>query len=179
MDNNNLELIKSRILSVLEGKVIIKEGATNPDMYKILSGKVEVYTGYGTERENLVEQLEAGAFFGEIGVLAEREAIYTVIAVSDTVLLKIRKKDLGEFIQGNPNAVFQIMKNMANTMADMKGQINLLNKNLDELNKKDEEVVILKDDKYKRQLVYNPRNPHMDMSGKMRFLGKDKDKKNR
>lgn len=37
------------LMKIPEGTVIIREGEVNMDMYKIISGNAEIYTGYGTD----------------------------------------------------------------------------------------------------------------------------------
>ncbi len=39
---------RNKIYDVPEGITILTEGEINLDMYKIVSGHVEMYTGYGT-----------------------------------------------------------------------------------------------------------------------------------
>ena len=42
-------LNRNKIYEVPEGTTILQEGEVNLDMYKIIQGHVEMYTGYGTE----------------------------------------------------------------------------------------------------------------------------------
>ena len=92
--------------------MILQEGEKNLDMYKILSGHVEMYTGYGTENEVLLGILGPGTCFGEFGILTKKPAIYTIIAYSNLRILRVTEELLMEFMQNNPENVLKIMTNM-------------------------------------------------------------------
>ena len=48
------------MLQVKEGDMIVQEGEMSLDMYKLVSGKAEMYVGYGTDRETFIGILSAG-----------------------------------------------------------------------------------------------------------------------
>lgn len=131
--------IRNMIYEVPAGAVILNEGETNLDMYKILSGHVEMYTGYGTENEVLIGMLGPGACFGEFGLLTGQPAIYTIIAYSTLKILRVTEELMSEFMENNQDSVLQIMRNMANNMLRMQHQIIQLNQ---ELAEKNEEVTV-------------------------------------
>lgn len=118
--------IRNQIYDVPQGMTILKEGEINLDMYKILRGHVEMYTGYGTENEVLLGLLGPGTCFGEFGILTKKPAIYTIIAYSDIKILRVTEELMMDFMKANPENVFQIMKNMANNMMRMQHQIGQL-----------------------------------------------------
>lgn len=118
--------IRNQIYDVPQGMTILKEGEINLDMYKILKGHVEMYTGYGTENEVLLGLLGPGTCFGEFGILTKKPAIYTIIAYSDIKILRVTEELMMDFMKANPENVFQIMKNMANNMMRMQHQIGQL-----------------------------------------------------
>lgn len=107
-------------------KVILAEGEMNVDMYKIIKGHAEMYVGYGTPMESLIGIIGPQACFGEFGLLLHRPAIYTVIAYSEVIALRITEGDMGDFVQQNHKNIIEIMRNMANSMMTMRCQIDLL-----------------------------------------------------
>lgn len=137
-----------KMIQVPEGTTILTEGELNLDMYKIVKGHAEVYMGYGTDRETLIGIIGPQACFGEFGLLLEKPAIYTVIAYSDMLLMRITKGDMGDFVQQNHKSIISIMENMASTMMTMRKQIDLLlndineGRKIDEIQKHDIEKVI-------------------------------------
>ncbi|MBQ7581866.1 MAG: cyclic nucleotide-binding domain-containing protein [Lachnospiraceae bacterium] len=115
-----------KLFEVTEGTHVLVEGEVNLDMYKIIKGHAELYINYGTDRETLIGIIGPNACFGEFGLLLEKPAIYTVIAYSDLLLLRVTKGDMGDFVQQNHRSIFEIMQNMALTMQAMHRQIGML-----------------------------------------------------
>lgn len=125
-------LNRNKIYEIPEGIPVLKEGELNLDMYKIVSGHVEMYTGYGTDKEILIGIIGPGACFGEFGILTGRPAIYTIITYSKTKLLRITSDFMDKFMEENKDDILQIMKNMASNMMRMQHQINQLSQELEE-----------------------------------------------
>ncbi len=121
---------RNKIYEVPAGTVILNQGEINLDMYKILSGHVEMYTDYGTDNEVMIGVLGPGACFGEFGLLTGQPAIYTIIAYSTLKILRVTEELMSDFMLNNQDSVLQIMKNMANNMLKMQHQISQLNKEL-------------------------------------------------
>ena len=146
--------------------LILQEGEVNLDMYKILKGHVELYTGYGTDKESIIGIIGPGACFGEFGLLLEKPAIYTAIANSDVYALRVTSGRVGDFIQENHSSVLQIMKNMAHTMSIMQRQIMDLSEEISILTK-DKSSKVEEKDLVKGYALYGG----VGMKGKIRFLG--------
>lgn len=131
--DENSVTIRNQIYDVPQGMTILKEGEINLDMYKILKGHVEMYTGYGTENEVLLGLLGPGTCFGEFGILTKKPAIYTIIAYSNLKILRVTEELMMDFMKANPENILQIMKNMANNMMRMQHQIGQLTTEIAEL----------------------------------------------
>ena len=143
------------VLQVPEGTVIMREGEANMDMYKIISGNVELYRGYETKDEAIIGIKSKDDYFGEMGLLTGgKPAIYTVVAYSEVLLLRITEKDIDDFILKNHVDVLRIMQGMANSMYNIKFGMDMI---LDDMADK-ESSTKLKDFKgfYSKQLaMYN------------------------
>ena len=138
---------QKKIYEVPAGMVIIKEGEVNLDMYKVLSGHAEMYTGYGTDEEVLIGILGPGACFGEFGLLTRKAAIYTIVSFSDMKILRVMEGAMNNFIQENQDSIMQIMRNMANSMLRMQHQITQLSHELAEMSaeKEDKSRLLIKE----------------------------------
>ena len=189
--NENSIYNQSKIYEVPPETMILKEGEVNLDMYKIVSGHVEMYTGYGTPNEILIGILGPGTCFGEFGILTGQPAIYTIITFSKTRILRVTEGLMGAFIQENKDDILRIMKNMATNMTRMQHQINQLSQELEELTaeknakskKTDDEddgtYNILKSDNVLKDNLrsYVLNSPEKQMRGKgMHFIGRKKEK---
>lgn len=157
---------EGKLFKVPEGMTILSEGELNLDMYKIIQGHAEVYMGYGTERETLIGIIGPQACFGEFGLLLEKPAIYTVVAYSDVLLMRITRNEMGDFVQQNHKNIIEIMQNMAQTMMTMRAQIDLLINDLVEGRKPDEKEVHDLKKAISTYTVYR----NSDMSGKFHTL---------
>ena len=157
--------INSRIFKVPEGSLILQEGEVSLDMYKILSGHVEVYAGYQTQKETLIRILGPGECFGEYGLLLQKPAIYTVVAYSEVTLFRIVEGELGDFVQQNHKNIIDIMKNMARTMMTMRCQLDLLIDDLEHKKTPDQDLLA----RAKKSLECSAL-PNNDISARLRFL---------
>lgn len=106
--------------------IILKEGETYEEMYKIISGSVAVYMRYGEKEEHLIGIYSRPRCFGETNVFSSQPGIYTVVAYEDVFLMRITKDSLEEFIRRNPGNAIDIMQNMVHTNILMQKNIDLL-----------------------------------------------------
>ncbi len=182
----NKNVVKQeRIYVVPEESIILSEGEQNLDMYKLVSGHVEMYTGYGTDNEVLIGILGPGACFGEFGLLTGLPAIYTVITYSQVEILRVTEKDIDKFMEENRDDALQIMRNMAKNMMRMQHQINQiggelaleLGENSEEIRAELNKVNIKNYTLYGApgRKAYDKMSPDMDLKGKMRFMNRKKD----
>lgn len=123
-ESMNMEQAKMRKFRA--GDIIMREGETYDEMYKVVSGSVEVYIRYGEKDEHLIGIYSKSKCFGELNVLSDQAAIYTVVAFDEVLLMRITKEYLEEFIRNNPRNAIDIMKNMVHTTAVMQKNISLL-----------------------------------------------------
>ncbi len=124
-----------------EGSVILSEGEKNMDMYKILKGHAELYTGYGTDKEVLLGIIGPQSCFGEFGLLLKAPAIYTVVAYSDIYAMRITEGDMGDFVRENHKNIIDIMRNMSRMMMVMQQQIEMLTEEVIQSGKPDEKLI--------------------------------------
>ncbi len=106
-----------------EDEIIMREGESYGEMYKIISGSAALYLDYGGADEYLIGVISAGKCFGEVSLLAGRPEQYTVVAVDRVMVMAIREEQFEGFIKDNLHNTIDIMKNMAD-------RIVMLNKNL-------------------------------------------------
>lgn len=116
----------SKMVTFHAEEVIIQEGRSYDEMYKIVSGSVAVYMRYGEEDEHLLGIYSKSRCFGEINVLSEQPSIYTVVAYNEVLLMRITRDSLEEFIRSYPGNAIDIMRNMVQTFGFMQKNIELL-----------------------------------------------------
>ncbi len=124
------EINSTRLVTFPKETMILKEGDEDYNMYKILRGNAEIYTGYGTDKEVILGIIGPQRCFGEFGLLQHSKAIYTVVSYTEVTVLRVAEGDIGEFIQGNHRNIIEIMRNMSRMMLIMQQQIDLLSDEL-------------------------------------------------
>lgn len=170
-DSNPIEKLKQtgRLIIFPQDTVILREGEVNLDMYKIIKGHAELYSGYGTDQEVLLGIIGPQNCFGEFGLLLHKPAIYTVVSFSEIYALRITEGQMGDFVRENHKSIIDIMRNMSQTMMIMQQQIDLLAEELKTGQKPtDEEIRSIQ-----RNIrgYYNP-GAFKDTPGKMHFMNR-------
>ena len=117
---------KAKVFRISEDDVILREGEVNTEMYKILAGKAVMYFGYGTDDEYAIGTLKDGQCFGEYSLLTEKTGIYTVVAFTDMLLMRIGRDEFSSFVEMNANNAVEIMQNMAKMINVLKINIDML-----------------------------------------------------
>ena len=95
------------------GDVIFRQGDPGDCMYDIFSGRVGIYTAYGTPDEKLIAELKAGEFFGEMGLLDKAPRSATVVALEDTLAYVISESDFNDFFMKQPEKALLIMRQLS------------------------------------------------------------------
>ncbi len=145
----------SNIIKYSPDDVIMREGESSTDMFKILSGNAEVYLSYGTENETLLGILKKDSCFGEFGLLLHEKSPYTVIAYSDLLLYRVTEDKIDEFIRENYVNVLHMMRSMAKTMLMQQSHISQLSRELDEKNRINKRIVGKNKEMLKRYIYGN------------------------
>ena len=114
-----------------EDDIILRQGDVSECMYKIVYGKAAVFINYGEKDEHLIGILSEQKCFGAFGPVSGIGEPYTVIAVTDMLLMHKGSDNIAEFIRENPRDAILLMKNMINMIDIMRTNIGLL---MDELN---------------------------------------------
>ncbi|MCK4339908.1 MAG: cyclic nucleotide-binding domain-containing protein [Candidatus Cloacimonetes bacterium] len=87
---------------------IFKKGYPNVVLYIVKEGELNVYLDTN-EKTNVLNTLKPLDFFGEIGLFLDEVRTASIIAVKDSVLVGISKKDLANFIDRFPRAGIKIL----------------------------------------------------------------------
>ena len=116
----------AKVFRCSEDDVVLREGELNTEMYKILAGSAVMYFGYGTDDEYVVGTLKDGQCFGEYSLLTEKPGIYTVVAFTDMLLMRVKQDEFSSFVEMNAANSVEIMQNMAKMINVLKTNIDML-----------------------------------------------------
>lgn len=102
-----------------KGSVIIREGETDITLFLLRYGTVTVYKQINREKRELVGEIEAVNFFGEMSIFNEEPRSATVEALSDDVLVVAVDRPNIDLILSFPHwgemLISRLSKNLAST----------------------------------------------------------------
>ncbi len=108
------------------GQIIFAEGETGCEMFVIQEGRVAVARRVGGSEEQLAV-LEKGDFFGEMALLEEYpERSATARAVTDVVVLRLRRTDLQTLVERSPTVALRMMAKLSERLRETNRRLELL-----------------------------------------------------
>lgn len=99
-----------------KGQIIFVENTVESCMYDIISGSVSIVSGFGTDDEKELAVLEAGASFGEMGMIENLPRSATAVAKNDAELNIIEADEFNEYFKDKPGKVLNIIRNTSSRM---------------------------------------------------------------
>ena len=97
-----------------EGDIIFRQGDTATVMYDVISGKVGIFSGYQSEQEEKIAEIEAGQVFGEMGMIEIYPRSATAVALEDGVVLaEIGEADLEAYFKDKPDKLLKLMRQLS------------------------------------------------------------------
>jgi CRP/FNR family cyclic AMP-dependent transcriptional regulator len=106
--------------------LVISEGAISNSLYLIVNGQVKVFLSDEDGKEVILAVMEAGDYFGEIGLLDDRPRTANITTLKDCQLAVMGKQDFLNCMRAHPEVVLSILKTML-------GYIRLLDENVKSL----------------------------------------------
>jgi len=99
-------------------KIIFLEEDTQNYMYVILSGRVKIVHLGQDGKEHILAVHKTGDFFGEMALLDGKTAPATVIAMEDTNIMIMSKKDFEEYLLKNSRVLKEIISILCARLRD-------------------------------------------------------------
>ncbi len=102
-----------------KNQIIFSQGAIDLNLYKIMSGKVGFYVGYGTEEEQLIGVSSAPNCFGTTNVFGGRPSNYTAVAIENSTLRYLNAQEVEGFFQIDPSAAAETMRTVTGRLGEV------------------------------------------------------------
>lgn len=96
-------------VKILPGEVLITQGEISDCMYVLLSGRLLVKQTDG----KTIAQIGRGQTVGEMGVITNEPRSATVVAMRESILLKLEQNRFTELWKSHPSLLFEITKIVA------------------------------------------------------------------
>ena len=148
----------SKLKKYKEDEIIVQEGQVTKEMYKVVSGKVAAYINYGKENESLLCIFDEQRTFGESGMLCERPCMYTIIALEETLIMRVTMDEFDTFINNNAQNARNVIRNLAREVAVMRCNMDMMMSEIEQKN--DGEVMNIRSlrEKMRQSVVYDWNN---------------------
>jgi len=104
--------MKTGVVEFKAGAPIFEEGGREADMFVIEAGSVEIFRSEGGVPRPL-RALEAGDFFGEMGLLDAAPRTASARAVTDCRLLVLDASGLDALLRAHPEVAIRMLRTMA------------------------------------------------------------------
>ena len=92
------------------GELILKAGEVAPGLVLVLSGRVEITQGFGTDQREVIVTHQAGQFVGELAQLSSRPSLVDGKAVEDVQALVIPSARLRDLLMQEADLGERIMR---------------------------------------------------------------------
>jgi ATP/ADP translocase len=92
------------------GDIMIKEGEDNTSIYLVMSGKIIIYDGFGTERQREKVTIGEGAFLGELSLFSRMPPNATCVAAEPTEAYVLRHYQFQEIMRVYPQIGINLCK---------------------------------------------------------------------
>ncbi len=94
---------EAAMLRYAEGESLVRQGEQGDSMFLVKSGSLRVDLRTGAGRTTTVARLGPGDFFGEMSLLTGEPRTASVIADTETEVIRVRKADFAEIIVADPS----------------------------------------------------------------------------
>jgi predicted acylesterase/phospholipase RssA/CRP-like cAMP-binding protein len=113
------------------GDVVVRQGEESDSLYIVISGRLRVVHGYGTDEEKTVFEMGRGQTVGEMGLITEAKRTATVYALRDSLVARLSRESFDRLLAKHPNAVMrqfagkviQILEEEVKGTARIKGNV--------------------------------------------------------
>ncbi len=96
-----------------KGETIIHQDDDGSSMFLIISGRLKVVSTIEDGKEALLDFLHDGDYFGELSLFDQESRSASVIAVEDSVLIRISRAELLGFLERHPEANLILLRSLA------------------------------------------------------------------
>ncbi|MGC9330494.1 MAG: Crp/Fnr family transcriptional regulator [Bacteroidales bacterium] len=96
-----------------KGELIFKEGGKPQALICLIEGKVKIFKEGVGGREQIVRLAKPGGFIGYRALFAKQDYLASAIAIEDSTVCSIDKRDLFAIMESNPKISMKILQMMA------------------------------------------------------------------
>jgi CRP-like cAMP-binding protein len=95
------------------GSMVLAQGDSGESLYLIAAGQVKVVLIHEDGREVILSVLGEGAFFGEMALLDQEPRSAHVVAMTDSMLLQLRRDDFQARLRSGPDVAIALLRELS------------------------------------------------------------------
>ncbi|KTC83786.1 patatin-like phospholipase family protein [Legionella brunensis] len=99
-----------QIKKIDRGQILMQQGEVGDCLYFLMQGRLRVITNYQKENELIIGEIAPGETVGEMALLTQEPRFATVLAIRDSLLLRLDKASFEKFITQYPTFSFAVAK---------------------------------------------------------------------
>ena len=116
------------------GQIIIREGEVGGLFYVVTAGTVQVTIANADSEHIVLQEIEAGGFFGELSMLTNEPRSAQVRALDEVTVLALEREEFFEFLNKKPNAAIDVLVELGGRLHTMDGVLHrMVSRNANEV----------------------------------------------
>ncbi len=96
-----------------KGSMILAQGDPGEALYLLAAGQVKVVLIHEDGREVILSVLGVGSFFGEMALLDQEPRSAHVVAMTDSLLLQLRREDFQARLRSGPEVAIALLRELS------------------------------------------------------------------
>ncbi len=113
-----IAVLLGTLQNVRAGDAAVRQGETGESMYVIINGRADVVITGPDGQRRLVQRLDRGDVFGEMGLVRRQQRTADIIAVDDLELLAVDERFLQRLQRRYPRIAATVFLNLARILSD-------------------------------------------------------------
>lgn len=101
-----------RLVEYKKDETVYREGEAGGSFHVIVSGRFEAFLAHG-ERKKVLAYLKRGDYFGEMSLLTDEPHSATIRALSDSLVLELKKDDFKKTIEHNATVSLELSRRLS------------------------------------------------------------------
>jgi len=123
MDENDVAGIRAIMdeMKFKPGQIIIREGEFGGLFYVVTAGTAQVTISNADGEQIVLQEIDAGGFFGELSMLTNEPRSAQVRALSDVTVLALERQEFFDFLNTKPHAAIDVLIELGGRLHTMDG----------------------------------------------------------
>lgn len=112
-------------VQVEAGETLMAQGDPGDSLYISISGRLRVYVRDGDGVERVVREMTRGQLIGELSMYTGEPRTATVVAIRDSVLVKLARRDFAALLRASPSLSLLLPRQIIHRLQDARGRSNI------------------------------------------------------